>query len=91
MRDFSKRKGWLFKLRGGPNDGMEIRLGWLFPNGQRDDIDKYVTFKTGARYKRTQAVWKSTTKTHAKGDLRFDKDGNPYWEFQYVEGSADGR
>ena len=88
MKDFNKRKGWLFKQVGGPYDGMEIRLGWMFPNGTRDEIDEYITYGNGVRYRRTQAVWKSKGKDHQKGDLRFNKDGTPYWEFVYVEGSG---
>lgn len=88
MKDYSARKGWLFKLIDGPNAGQWIRLGWRLPNGERIPVDEQLTFPSGAVYRRHQACWKSNGKDHRANDLRFDKDGNPYWEFRWVEGTG---
>lgn len=84
MKGFTKRKGWLFPLKGGPNDGVQIRIGWLLPSGERIPLDSEIRFPSGAIYKRQQARTKS-------GELRFNKDGSEYWEYVWVEGSGERR
>ena len=89
MKDFNARKGWLFSLVGGPYAGDEIRLGWRLPNGSRIPVDEEIRYPTGVVYRRRQAEWKSNGKDHSKGDLRYWKDGFPYWEFAWVEGTGE--
>ena len=82
MKAFTKRKGWLFPMRGGPCDGTEVRIGWLLPSGERIPLDDEIRFTNGALYRRQQARLKS-------GEPRFNKDGSEYWEYRWVEGSGE--
>ena len=89
MKDFNKRKGWLFNLVDGPYAGDEIRLGWRLPNGSRIPVDEEIRYPTGVVYRRRQASWESKGKDHEAGDLKFNKDGTPYWEFHWITGTGE--
>lgn len=89
MKAFTKRKGWLFPLKGGPFDGIEARMGWLLPNGNRIPLDDQILFPTGAVYRKRHAKWRTNGADHAAGDLRFNSDNTPYWEYVWVEGTGE--
>lgn len=87
MKGFVKRKGWLFPLKDGPYAGHEIRIGWMLPNGERIPLDDYISYPTGVVYKRQHARWRSKGKDHMANDLRYQADGNPYWEYVWMSGT----
>ena len=89
MKNFSKRRGWSIRLVNGPYAGQEYRSGWALPNGTVLEIDKEISFETGVRYKREHARWKTGSKNHEAGELRYTKEGNPYYEYVWEEGTGD--
>ncbi len=90
VKAFTKRKGWMFPLKGGPYEGHELRIGWMLPSGERIPLDDEIRYPTGVVYRRQHAKWRSSSGDHSAGDLRFNKDNTPYYEYVWVEGTGHG-
>lgn len=68
MKSFTVSRGWLFPLKGGPNAGTELRLGWLTPNKQRQRMGEEVWMPSGAVYVARVQTLKDGTPVQIKNE-----------------------